>query len=56
MNTAYLFGYGITGIPVGTYAVSITPVAYIGETAIRGKASTYTSITVDADGSVTVTK
>jgi len=56
VNAAYLFGYGITGIPVGTYAVSITPVAYIGETAIRGKASTYTSITADADGTVTVTK
>lgn len=54
VDAAYLFGYAVTGIPAGTYSVTVTPVAYIGETAIEGKAYTYNTVTVAADGTVTL--
>jgi|GEM_PF-629350 len=55
-DAAYLFGHGVTGIPQGSYRVTVTPVAYMGEMTVNGMAATYESITVAADGSITVTK
>lgn len=56
VDAAYLFGYAVTDVPEGTYTVTITPIAYVGETAVEGKVATYTSVTVAANGTVTLTK
>ena len=54
VDAAYLFGYAVTGIPAGTYTVTVTAYAYVGETAIKGKSYTYNTVTVAADGTVTL--
>ena len=54
VDAAYLFGSAITDIPAGTYSVTVTAYAYVGETAIKGKSYTYNTVTVAADGTVTL--
>lgn len=55
-DAAALFAYAVTDIPAGTYTVTVTPVGYVGETAVSGMAITYNSISVAENGTVSVTK
>jgi hypothetical protein len=55
-DAAALFAHAVTDIPAGNYTVTVTPVGYIGETAVSGMAITYNSISVAENGTVSVTK
>ena len=51
-----LFAFGVTNIPAGSYTVTVTPVAYRGETKLSAVTNVYTNITVATNGTVTVSQ